>query len=103
MIRVKICDLDSVPPDSMKQFSVDDHEFLVINRGGKLHCLDGRCTHAGAPLAFGKLEGNILTCPWHGSQFDITDGSVQRGPAEQNLRVYPLVVKENFCIAEMET
>jgi len=77
-----------VPPGSMKQFYVSDFEVLVVNLDTKIFCLAGRCTHAGAPLAEGTLNGETLTCPWHGSQFNVTDGSVLRGPAEKKLKVY---------------
>ncbi len=101
MTNVKVCNLENVPSGSMKQFSVDEHEFLVVNHNGHLFCLDARCTHAGAPLAEGTLEGDILTCPWHRSQFNITDGTVIRGPAEERLHVYPNIVKDNFLFAEI--
>jgi nitrite reductase/ring-hydroxylating ferredoxin subunit len=35
----------------------------------------------GGPLSEGKLEGDVVQCPWHGSRFNVTDGSVARGPA----------------------
>ena len=63
----------------MKQFDLRDREFLVANLAGKFYCLDGRCTHAGSPLAEGTLKGEILTCSWHYSRFNITDGSVVNG------------------------
>jgi hypothetical protein len=43
--------------------------------------VDGRFSHAGAPLAEIVLDGEVLTCPWHYAQFRISDGSVLRGPA----------------------
>ena len=101
MVQVKVCNLDVVPPESMKQFYVSDMEILVVNLDGRLFCLDGRCTHAGAPLAEGTLSEEVLTCPWHGSQFKITDGSVQRGPAEKPLKAYPVTVKDNFLFIDI--
>ena len=41
---------------------------------GKIYALDGMCPHAGGPLGKGTVNGCIVTCPWHGWQFDVTTG-----------------------------
>ena len=48
---------------------------------GSVVALESRCTHRGGPLDEGPRNGNCVTCPWHGSVFALTDGSVRRGPA----------------------
>ena len=101
MAQMKVCSLELVPTGTMKQFYVEEREILVVNLNGQFFCYEGRCTHAGAPLAEGALNGDVLTCPWHGSQFRITDGSVVRGPAEKQLKPYPSTVKENFLFIEV--
>jgi len=53
----------------------------IFRVGGALHALDARCTHVGGPLDRGSLAGTEVTCPWHGSVFDVRDGKVVRGPA----------------------
>jgi nitrite reductase/ring-hydroxylating ferredoxin subunit len=78
----------------MKQFDLKDGEFLVINMNNQFYCLEARCTHAGAPLGEGNLEGDILTCPWHYSQFNVADGSVVRGPANDPLKAYRISVRD---------
>lgn len=67
---------------------------MVVNLGNKIVCLDGRCTHAGAPLAEGTIDKEVLTCPWHYSQFNITTGEVLRGPAYKPLRTYRLEIRD---------
>jgi nitrite reductase/ring-hydroxylating ferredoxin subunit len=101
MGQVKVCSLDVVPFGSMKQFYVKEREVLIINLDNQVFCLDARCTHAGAPLAEGTINGKILTCPWHNSQFRITDGMVVRGPAEKKLKTYPTTVKDNSVFIEI--
>ena len=101
MAQMKVCSLESVPAGSMKQFYIGELEILVVNLNGQIFCLDGRCTHAGAPLAEGTLNGEVLTCPWHGSQFNVTNGAVWRGPAEKKLRVYPSTVKDKSVFIEV--
>lgn len=48
--------------------------FAVFNTDGRIHVLDGICPHAGGPLGKGMLRGSVVTCPWHGWQFDVTTG-----------------------------
>jgi len=95
MAHIRLCKVTDVPIGELKQFNVKEKEIMIINRDNKFYCLDARCTHAGAPLAEGELNGDILTCPWHGSRFNITNGSVVRGPAREPLRVYATVTEED--------
>jgi nitrite reductase/ring-hydroxylating ferredoxin subunit/uncharacterized membrane protein len=54
---------------------------LVVRRGLHIYALAETCSHLGGPLSEGKLEGDVIQCPWHGSRFSIRDGRVVDGPA----------------------
>ena len=54
---------------------------LVVRRNGTLNAIAATCSHAGGPLQEGRLDGDIVTCPWHGSRFCVRDGAVKGGPA----------------------
>ena len=54
---------------------------VLVKRGSQVHALDGTCSHLGGPLAEGRLQGDAIQCPWHGSQFSIFDGHVVNGPS----------------------
>jgi nitrite reductase/ring-hydroxylating ferredoxin subunit/uncharacterized membrane protein len=54
---------------------------VAVRTGGAVYVLADRCSHMSGPLSDGELADGCLTCPWHGSVFRITDGSVARGPA----------------------
>ena len=58
-----------------------DVPILLTRRGGRVIALADRCTHRGGPLHQGELDGDCVSCPWHGSAFDVRDGAVKRGPA----------------------
>jgi nitrite reductase/ring-hydroxylating ferredoxin subunit len=94
--------MDLIPSGSIKSFQINEKEIMVISHNGQLSCLQARCTHAGAPLAEGRIEDEILTCPWHGSKFRITDGEVIKGPAKKRLQVYKNVIKDNFLYVDLE-
>jgi nitrite reductase/ring-hydroxylating ferredoxin subunit/uncharacterized membrane protein len=54
---------------------------VAVRADGAVHVLADRCSHMSGPLSDSELADGCLTCPWHGSVFRITDGSVARGPA----------------------
>ncbi len=61
--------------------NVNGVDILLVRRGEKIFALGETCSHLGGPLSEGKLEGDIVECPWHGSRFCLKDGSVVDGPA----------------------
>ena len=97
---IRVCSTIEVSPGGMRQYDLKEEEVLVVNLDGQLYCLEGRCSHAGAPLYEGNLEGDVLTCPWHYSQFKIRDGSVLRGPAKKPLRVYNTEIRNGHLYVE---
>lgn len=70
-----------VPPGTIRELHVNGKGVAVANVGGVLHCISNLCLHRGGPLSDGSLEGNIVTCPWHGWQYDVTTGKVTQNPA----------------------
>lgn len=53
---------------------VDRRSIIVTRVEGRAYAVENRCAHLGWSMANGKLEGSTLTCPWHGSKFDVCDG-----------------------------
>jgi 3-phenylpropionate/trans-cinnamate dioxygenase ferredoxin component len=60
----------------MKEITSGGRHFLVARVAGQYYAADGRCPHMGGKLALGRLEGSVVTCPLHGSKFDLMDGKV---------------------------
>jgi len=92
-----------IPIGEMKQFDVKGHELLVVNIDNQFYCLNARCSHAGAPLVEGDLNGDVLTCPWHQSRFKVTNGSVVKGPAQKPLGIYKIIVKDGQLFIDAKT
>ena len=63
---------------SMKEIVLDGHEILLARVEDKYYATNNRCPHMGGKLSQGKLNGTVVTCPKHGSQFDLKDGRVVR-------------------------
>ena len=66
---------------------------LLVRREGRICAIQETCSHAGGPLSEGKIEGNTVVCPWHGSRFCVTDGKVVEAPATYNQPVYDVRVR----------
>ena len=64
-----------------------------FNVDGKLCATQADCPHKQGPLVEGELSGSTVTCPWHGSQFDVSTGAVLQGPATEPLKTYPVQVE----------
>jgi nitrite reductase (NADH) small subunit len=73
-MATRIASVDDIPAGEGREFTVGDRVLAVFNVDGEFHVIDGICPHAGGPLADGGLHGGIVTCPWHGWQFDVTTG-----------------------------
>lgn len=77
-----------------RKVEVAGRGILVYREGSRVFAMENACTHAGGPLDEGEVAEGVVTCPWHGSQFRLTDGAVCRGPATYSqLRLQARVTK----------
>jgi nitrite reductase (NADH) small subunit len=72
--RYRIAGIADVPAGEGREFVIAGRIVALFNSDGMFHAMDGICPHAGGPLAKGELHQNVVTCPWHGWQFDVTTG-----------------------------
>lgn len=70
---IKTSELNS---GQMKKVNVKDKAVLIARAGDTFYAADNACPHLGGDLSKGKLEGMLITCPLHKSQFDLSDGHV---------------------------
>jgi nitrite reductase/ring-hydroxylating ferredoxin subunit/uncharacterized membrane protein len=102
--------LDVVPPDAgseidagaaddlavgqMKLLRIGQQRTVVARTARGYVAFDDRCPHRGGPLADGALAGDLVQCPWHGSQFDVHTGALCHGPAEEGIQTFPVTVRD---------
>ena len=79
---------DDLKVDTPTVVDVGGVPVFLLRRGDQVFALHNRCTHRGGPLHKGKLDGDTIECPWHGSCFRVTDGELTRGPATAPQPVY---------------
>lgn len=75
---------------------VESRKVLLHRAGGEVLALDDLCSHAGALLSRGEVVGCVVTCPLHGSRFDLRDGHIVRGPAHHPQPVLPARVRNGW-------
>lgn len=98
-IAGKVSDLSD---GKLHKVSVDGKEILVVNIDGDYFAINDTCTHAGASLSEGKLDDSIVTCGWHGAQFNCKTGNLEKFPAKiNNLQYYKVFVESDDVVIEV--
>jgi nitrite reductase (NADH) small subunit len=101
MAFVKVGSLKLLPPGSATHFEIGDGDAVAVcNVAGALYAIDGICPHAGGPLGHGALDGPILTCPFHGWEFDCITGTIP-GDDLKLLATYPVKVEDGEIFVEL--
>jgi nitrite reductase (NADH) small subunit len=72
---------DEIPPGTVREFQVDGKTLAIANVDGKFYAISNTCLHRGGPLGQGELKDKIVTCPWHGWQYDVTTGKAAFNPS----------------------
>ncbi len=92
---VKVAELGDLQDREMRFVEVGDERIVVARVGENYLAFSDECTHAWGSLSDGDLEGERVTCPLHGSVFNIRTGEVVEDPAEEPIKVYPVMVAGN--------
>jgi len=85
--------VDDFPPRAMRAVRVGDAEIAVARVGDEFFATQAACLHLKGPLGEGALEGHVLTCPWHGWQYDVRTGKNEFDLAIQ-LETFEVVVED---------
>ncbi|MBX7166381.1 MAG: Rieske (2Fe-2S) protein [Pirellulales bacterium] len=77
---LRVASLSDLPEQTGFECVAGDRLVALFRIGTEVYALDGVCPHQGGPLGRGELEGCVVTCPWHGWQFDVRSGQHQISP-----------------------
>lgn len=83
-----------LPDGQMRRADIKGARILLVRRSNQVFAVGEACSHRGGPLAEGKLDGDCVECPWHGSVFDLKTGNVVHGPATHSQPRYDVRVKD---------
>ena len=109
MNYIKVAQTTDLAEGEKKKITLEAREILLTNVKGSYYAIDNICPHMGGSLYDGKLEGNNIICPKHGSVFDVTTGkAVQAGKIffakvkVHDLHSYPVRVEETELMIGIE-
>lgn len=71
---------------------VNGKSVAVFNVEGSYYAIDNTCLHRGGPLGEGELEGEVVTCPWHGWEYNVKTGACINNPSVC-VKSYPVLVE----------
>jgi nitrite reductase/ring-hydroxylating ferredoxin subunit len=94
MGEVTLIGLDELAGRNLAAVAVEGKRIAIAKVAGAFYAFDDTCPHQGCSLAQGELAGTTVTCPCHGSEFDVTTGEVRQGPAREPVRSYPTRVQD---------
>jgi nitrite reductase (NADH) small subunit len=66
---------DALKDGELVEIIIAGTAIAVAKFDGAFHAIDNRCPHAEGPLGEGKMDGPVVTCPYHGWEFDVRDGA----------------------------
>ncbi|HVB35551.1 MAG TPA: Rieske (2Fe-2S) protein [Patescibacteria group bacterium] len=85
---------DEMPAGTVREVKLNERTIALVNVDGKFYALNNTCLHRGGPLGQGALAGGILTCPWHGWQYEVSTGRVTFNP-EMSIATYPVEIRND--------
>jgi len=106
----KVCEISDIPKGTMKGFTVKDKQILIANVDGNFRAMDAICSHMHGYLPSGTLQRNIVICPVHHAQFDVTSGKVSKNlsaamrlilSGAKDMQTYKIARKENQIYVEL--
>ncbi len=101
MTKFLVGSSSDLPHGQLTSITAGGKEIVVGNVDGNYFAMDNICTHAGAELHEGKLDGKELKCPWHGAKWDITTGNLIWFPQNlKKLNSYKVVMEDNMIYVE---
>jgi nitrite reductase/ring-hydroxylating ferredoxin subunit len=95
-----ICSAAELPDGAIKVVDMGDCPLVVRNVRGTLHAIENVCPHRGGPVGEGDIDGDTITCPWHGWSFDINTGQGTLNPAAM-IRKFPCRIEGGDVTVEI--
>ena len=99
MARVKVLDMAALPDGKVSLVVVDGEDVALFRRGEEVFALGNTCPHQGGSLGDGFIEGDIVTCPLHGWEFDLRSGACMTVPGE-SVPSYAVTVEDGAVFVE---
>ena len=95
--EINVGHVDDITEGTMKKVQIGENEenFILLSKvNGKIYATGGKCSHYGAPLQMGYLDGYSVICPWHAAAFDVRTGELIQSPGQDAIPTYNTIIKQ---------
>ena len=100
MAKYRVATVEEIPLGGRKLINIAGRSIGVFNVNGEFYALRNRCPHQGGPLGKGALCGGIVTCPWHGWQFNVRSGQCRLSSSVAQPTI-PLRIEEEAVFVQV--
>ena len=90
----EVAALDELIDGTPRRVEADGTPVLLLRQGDQIRAIGATCPHFGGPLDEGSIDGDTVTCPWHGSVFKLSDGALVHGPSMYPAAAYEVRVED---------
>lgn len=97
---VKIAEVGDLSPGEGKTVDASGQEIALFNVDGAFHAIGNTCVHRGGPLGEGTLEGDVVTCNWHGWKYNVRNGVSPVNPSAR-VRSFEVQVQGSDILVEL--
>ena len=102
MGKIIVGKVSDIPLGRMQKVTADGKDILIVNVDGTYYAINDTCSHAGASLSEGNLDGSSITCGWHGAKFDCKTGRLSAFPAKiKDIGLYKIVIESENIFVEV--
>lgn len=98
--KVKVANVKDIAQGTSKYVEAAGKKMAIFNVGGEFFAISNTCGHAGGPLADGSLAGEVVTCSWHGFEFDVKTGECLTNPS-LGIEKYKVIVENDEVFVEV--
>ncbi len=98
--KIKVATVSEIPPGQRLVVEAAGKQIAIFNVNGKLVACENVCLHRGGPLGEGDIDELIVTCPWHGWQYDLATGECLMNPMAK-IPLYPVFVESDEVWVEV--
>ena len=91
----RVCSVDELPAEGAAKAVIDGRDVAIVHTDEGIFAIDDICTHANVSLSEGEVEGCLIECWLHGSQFDLRTGQPLQLPATVPVAVHQVKVEGN--------
>lgn len=89
---IKVAQTKDLSQGKVMGIEIEGKRIALFHVNDQFYAIEDECSHASGPLSEGTLDGTVVTCPWHGAGFDITNGQPTCAPAHDSVKSYNIQI-----------